>query len=289
LPPACDNGVRRARPLLGTFVEITAAAAPGRDVDAIIDAAFGAVAAVHRLMSFHDPDSDVGRLNRYACARAVAVDAWTFEVVQTAIDMHRRSAGIFDVAVAPVLQDLGLLPGPRNGPAPARRAQATDLRRTLATSDCIELLAGERVRFHHPDVAVDGLVNAGGDLAACGADSHTVYIRDPRRPDRLVSRVELRNQALASSGGSLDPFRSSSSGGSAVIDPSTGAPASAIRGASVLAPSCMIADALTKVVMLTGERAGALLAHARASAMFVAQDGDMRASADWQQAPCHAA
>jgi FAD:protein FMN transferase len=64
---------------------------------------------------------------------------------------------------------------------------------------------------------------------------------------------------------------------------------SAIRGASVLAPSCMIADALTKVVMLTGERAGALLAHCRASAMFVAQDGDMRATADWQEASCHAA
>src|SRR5215471_15809864 len=106
---AAPDDLRRARPLLGTFVEIAASGAASADMEDAIEAAFGAVARVHRLMSFHDRGSDVSRLNREAKAGAVAVDPWTFEVLVTAQDLHRRSWGAFDIAVAPVLQYLGLL------------------------------------------------------------------------------------------------------------------------------------------------------------------------------------
>jgi len=56
----------------------------------------------------------------------------------------------------------------------------------------------------------------------------------------------------------------------------------AIAGATVRAPSCMIADALTKVVMIAGEAAASLLTHYRASALLVFQSGEIRATADWQ-------
>ena len=43
----------------------------------------------------------------------------------------------------------------------------------------------------------------------------------------------------------------------------------------------MVADALTKVVMLGGERVAALLAHYGASALFLANDGELRITRDW--------
>jgi FAD:protein FMN transferase len=73
---ACDS-IRRKQPLLGTFVEIAAAGAPRGDLQEAVDAAFAAVAEVHRLMSFRDPQSDVSRLNREARADAVRLHAWT--------------------------------------------------------------------------------------------------------------------------------------------------------------------------------------------------------------------
>ena len=97
-----SDSVRRTQPLLGTFVEIAAAGADRDDLQQAIDKAFAAVAQVHRLMSFHDPHSDVSRLNREASTRAVPVHAWTYQ--------HRQSAGVFDVTVAPLLQQCGLLP-----------------------------------------------------------------------------------------------------------------------------------------------------------------------------------
>jgi thiamine biosynthesis lipoprotein len=56
----------------------------------------------------------------------------------------------------------------------------------------------------------------------------------------------------------------------------------AIRGATVRAASCTIADALTKVVMIAGRAASEVLDHYGASALFVTDSGEVLATADWQ-------
>ena len=71
--------IHRCRPLLGTFVEVTAENAD------IIDAAFAAIARVHALMSAHEPDSELSRLNRHAHRAPVEVSAETTEVLDRAL------------------------------------------------------------------------------------------------------------------------------------------------------------------------------------------------------------
>jgi len=56
--------VRRARPFLGTLVEITAWRGKACRLEQAVECAFGAVERIHRLMSYHEPGSDVSRLNR---------------------------------------------------------------------------------------------------------------------------------------------------------------------------------------------------------------------------------
>lgn len=301
---AVPVSLRRAQPLLGCFVEIATWSSPPQDHGAAIDAAFAAVAKVHRLMSFHDPASDVSRLNRVASARSVRVHAWTFCVLQAAIDFHHRSRGAFEIAVAPALQRLGLLPCRPAGRGSTKR---------VSTSEEIELQPGRCVRFRRPGVRIDlsglakgfavdravealrshgvtnGLVNAGGDLAAFGATLQPIYIRDPRDPRRLICRVDLADMALASSGRRFDLIGDNGAGDSAVIDPATQAPARATFGATVVAPSCMFADALTKIVMIAPERAGPLLTRHRAHALFASADGDVRVSSNWLECVSRAA
>jgi hypothetical protein len=60
--------MRRARPLLGTIVDISAEDAPETLPDAI-EAAFASIEAVQRLMSFHDPDSEVSQIKMRRRAR----------------------------------------------------------------------------------------------------------------------------------------------------------------------------------------------------------------------------
>jgi len=163
---AAPDSVRRARPLLGTFVEITAshvsladASLPDAslavgslaELEAAVEEAFEAVARVHRVMSFHDPASDLSRLNREAGTNPVAVDAWTFEVLEIAVGLNRHSAGVFDINVAPALQALGLLPGVRQYQV-QHQVQDSASRRI---EDAIELLPGFQVRFRQPCVKID--------------------------------------------------------------------------------------------------------------------------------------
>ena len=294
---ATSTNLRRARPLLGTFVEIDVDDVEMRHAEGAVEAGFAVVTEVHRLMSFHEAGSDVSRLNRAASSGAVAVHRWTYAVMEMAVDINRRSAGAFDVGVASTLQQLGQLPADED----ARSTPATG----IPMSDAIELLADNRIRFTHPSIRIDlggiakgfavdraidelrghgvrsAIVNAGGDLAAFGPKARTIHVRDPRFPDRLICRVDVRDQALASTGRRFDPFRSAAAADSAVIEPKTRTPAHAVHGATVRASSCMIADALTKVVMLAGTEAAAPLSHYRASAIFVSADGDVRSTIDW--------
>jgi thiamine biosynthesis lipoprotein len=124
-------------------------------------------------------------------------------------------------------------------------------------------------------------VNAGGDLRAFGPRVHAVTLRDPRSPGRSMCRIGLRDKALASTGGTFDLFRSARVGNCATIDPQRRAPVVGIRGATVLASCCVIADALTKVVMIAGEGAAPLLDHFGADALFMSDDGKFRVTSDW--------
>ena len=292
------NSIKRAQPLLGTFVEIAAAGAGPRALQSAIDKAFSAVARVHRLMSFHDPQSDVSHLNRQAFRRPVSIHPWTYRVLEAAREFSRRSSGVFDITVAPLLQQRGLLPGGTNGRKPNAK--------WTAATHAVELLDGQRVRYHHPDVRIDlggvakgfavdraldvlrehglerGLVNAGGDLAAFGVQSDLIHIRDPNDARRSICQVEIRNAALASSGRLIDPLRLSNVGECAVVDPNC--ERNVFAGATVRASTCMVADALTKMVMIAGQGAAGLLRQYSASAFLFLESGDVWITSDWQDA-----
>src|SRR4051812_20273150 len=102
--------MRRARPLLGTIVDLQARAADEITLARAFDAAFAAIARVHRLMSFHDPDSDISRLNREAFDRAVIIDGWTWNVLRAAQEFARESDGAFDITVGRLLATWNYLP-----------------------------------------------------------------------------------------------------------------------------------------------------------------------------------
>lgn len=251
--------VRRARPLLGTLVDISAS---GPSAEHAIAQAFGAVEQIHALMSYHAPASDVSRLNREAAARDVAVHPWTWQVLQAARAFSDASAGLFDITVAPTLTRLGYLPRHADFPRASGHADWRD----------IELLPHHRVRFTRPlhldlggiakGFAVDqaiaclkrygadqGRVNAGGDLRRFGNGVEALHVRHPFSPTVLLPLAELPEGAAATSAGYFAPRQQQGRAVSPHIHPHTRRALSAGASATVLAADCMTADALTKVVL----------------------------------------
>lgn len=272
--------IQRARPLLGTIVSIGIDAAPPVDAHRWIEAAFEAIDEIHRLMSFHEPSSDVSRLNREASQRAVRVHPSTFSVLTKAVSFAAASGGAFDVTVAPKLVESGLLPRPRGDCVPDPAASWRD----------IELTPGGGVRFHRPlwidlggiakgfavdqalermpaEPTVQRYVNAGGDLRVRGPDRQTVYLKlaanDGERP-----AVMLLNGSLASSTG----IAHQPTGASKVPGPHIHGVYRRSIGSrsfvSVIARECVVADALTKVVLALGLRADTVLRRFGAAAFF---------------------
>ena len=86
---SASNRVRRARPSLGTFVEITARGDSEAKLHGAIDHAFDAIARVDRQMSFHHPASDISRINR---------EAFSAQSEGRSLDMARLASGTGIVA-----------------------------------------------------------------------------------------------------------------------------------------------------------------------------------------------
>jgi thiamine biosynthesis lipoprotein len=216
--------VRRARPLLGTIVEI---AARGGSVES----AFGVVAALQRRLSFHDPASEVGILNERAHRDAVPVGVDTWRVLRAALRLSEESEGAFDVALGGTWRDVRLLRGRRVRFA---RRMRIDLG-GIAKGYCVDRAIAELRRGG----AVAALVNAGGDLRAFGPSSFPVELRHPAEPSCTLPWQPLRNAALATSASYPDGAPARWAGGSRLR-----------HGVSVTvrAPRAMLADALTKVV-----------------------------------------
>ena len=267
---------RRARPLLGTLVEVRAQGAGAAAFDAAADAAFEAVAQVHALMSFHEAGSDLRRIARARAGERLTVHPHTATVLTRAQRWARASNGAFDAGCAPCAVARGWLPAPDDGAPPG----------ALPFEDALEV-NGRDVTVHAPvwldfggiakgyavDLAVArlrragmraGAVNAGGDLRVFGALEETVLVRSPFDASELWPVASLRESACATS-----------ASGEIVARVPAGNDAPAPRSVTVLAPTACVADALTKIVWQQGKRAGALLRKARARALVVRADGSV--------------
>ena len=275
--------IRRCRPLLGTFVEIATSGIDPADLERAIEAAFLTIAHVHRLMSFHHPESEISCMNRDAFCRSVRVHPWTWRVLKSARAFSRNTDGIFDITTARRLVKWNYLP----------RFDSS-----IGTGSWCDIIfeKNRHVRFRRPltidlggiakgfavDRAVDalkrdgvtaGLVNAGGDLRAFGSGYQIVHVRHPAHPTRLAGAVRLCDRAMATSGIYFASRKNRARCVSPLLDGRTGRAASELISITVAAADCMTADALTKIVFALREGAAPFLLQYCADALLIESDG----------------
>ena len=273
--------ISRAKPLLGTLVEISVAGLDEDTAHRAIDRGFAAVAEIHRLMSFHDAQSDVGRLNADGVS-GIRVDPHTRAVLLRAQEMAEHSDGLFDITVAAHLATWGLLPAP-----PSMHPQKSEIswRDVIIEDDVVRFAKplwidlGGIAKGYAVDCAVTAMdlpahvqavVNAGGDLRVAGPHAEPVRLRSALVTD-AVPVVEIADGALASSSGREHqrPFHGGFVGPHVGRD---GISIGAERFASVAAHDCLTADALTKVVLAAGMHAEPILGHFGAIAYLYEAD-----------------
>lgn len=275
--------VERAQPWLGTLVSLRVEGLPGETAHRAIAAGFEEIAAIHRLMSFHDPGSDVSRLNRGEAGRPIEVHPYTYQVLQQAMEFSAESVGCFDVAVGADLVKWKLLPAIAGAVGTGRVVRQGSWRD-------MELLPGNQVVFRRPlcvdlggiakGFAVDRatqcllkygalqtVVNAGGDIRVQGKEAEPISLGVKDSEDRMPV-LELFNGSVASSSGHLQRRRHGGGFRGPHVDGVRRTPAPTDRFVCVIAERCMVADALTKIVMILGGKSAPVLRRFGASAFF---------------------
>mgnify|MGYP000977699862 CR=1 FL=1 len=238
--------VRRARPLLGTLVDIGIRAdtpAP----DTALAAAFAAVQAVQAALSRFDPHSDIARFSRLPAGASLVLQPAGARALRAAQALHRHSGGLFDISLG-------------TGAA----AWSCQAGRLCRQHPQVHLDLGGIGKGHALDQAVRALraagclagwVNAGGDLRAFGDLALPLRLRD-EASGGVRDIGWLRDGAFATS-----HFTASSR--DRLHTPAGSATAQHV---SVAAPRGLWADALTKVVAASGNVAHPLLLRLGASA-----------------------
>jgi len=262
--PTCSSNseLRRARPILGTLVEITLPASS--IAPRALERAFAVITRVHHLMSAHESTSDLGRISAAQVGRVVYIDPWTWRVLAYAQKFSQQSEGAFDVAATSSPQgatwnDLELLPNRRS--VRCQRALRLDLggiAKGFAVDQAVRNLRRAGIQW--------GLVNAGGDLRGFGPRTWPLQVRHPSCPGALLPLAPFQNVAVATSAPYFSQRRHGGYTISDLVDPRDHRYVVGSISATVIAPTALIADAMTKIMLLSPTKADKLLRsyHARA-------------------------
>lgn len=270
--------IKRCRPLLGTFVEISLSdpTLPERELEAMADLAFGRIARVQSLMSFHDPSSELSRLNACGHLHPLPVNEWTREVIGEAVRLSRVSEGIFDIASPTSLEeelkgnfrDIVLH---RDGRVSFRRQLSLDLSvisRGYAVDKAADLLASQNVQR--------ATINAGGDIRFVGTRPSNLSIGAPVASQQVQLHAQVTGPAVSTTSACMSNRRHHWKKVSDILHPRTQKPMKSNVSVSVFANTCVQADALAWVVLLDEPQSWqSLLAKEKASAVFVTSKGEM--------------
>ena len=291
--------------VLGTSLDVQlCAASPG----AARRAESAALAEVDRLDAILSGWSHSSELAHWLGTpdRDVLVSAELAEVLAAAEKWRRRTAGAFN----PAAQAVVALLRDRVDEGATHEAEllalVADIQRPLWTVDRARRLA-RRLTGHAVSLdaiakgyivsraasaaarvkgVTDVLLNVGGDIAHVGMGTVAVGVADPFAPSENaapVAVIRLHDEALATSGGYRRGFALGGRRVSHLVDPRTGRPVEQVASASVVAPDCATADALSTACSVLAPAASIALADALpgVGCLLVLADGTIAASAAW--------
>ncbi len=261
-----------------------------------IERAFGWFQAVEQRCSRFDLDSELSRL----CGQVgtpVEVSPLLYRAIEFAMAVAEASDGAFDPTIGGAMERRGFNRNYRTGAvtqgisvssATYRDVELDQERRTVMLMRPLRLDLGAVAKGLAVDLAaseLDGieslLINAGGDVYVRGFSPERkpwrVGVKDPSQPDRLLAALPLTAGAVCTSGGYERP--ATAHNGHHIISPESGESPAGIASVTVVAPSAMVADALSTAVFVLGCEAGLAFAEAQGvDALIVDQHGRLFAT-----------
>ncbi len=241
-------------------------------------AAQSALAELRRLealLSGFEEGSELSELNRSAGRKPLRIGEDLRAILELSDRFRRASGNAFHPAVEPLMQLWGFRDATRPEPTARELAEAEAAVRAatvrLEGDRCF--LPSRHTRLDLGGIAVGygldrmgavlrragvrrALVEVSGDVLALGAPpgaaGWTIDLADSAHPGRMLGAVRIRDQALATSAGTVAVARVGSRLVGHVMDPRSGYPADGRRQVTVVARRGIEADALSTALLVSG-------------------------------------
>lgn len=233
---------------------------------------------IEQLMSTYRANSEISRINNNASDGWVRASEELFGLISRSIDLSIRTNGAFDITYDSVGQLYNF--------NKQVRPSSDQLQEKLPTIDYRHLqldTAASSIRFSDLGVRINlggiakgyaveaaivllkasgvrhAIVNAGGDTRVLGdrlGEPWVIGIRDPDNEMGFLTRIELDDSAMSTSGDYERFFIEDGIRYHHIIDPGTGRPTSGLRGVTVIGPDTTMTDGLSTSVFVLGGSKG---------------------------------
>ena len=265
---------RRENSIMTTRIYVELWADDASAGERAIDAVMKSMHEIDDLMSTYKPESQVSRVNSRAAIEPVAVDKELFDVIRASLDFSQLTAGAFDITYASVgyMYDFRHHRRPTEAQIKAalpgvnwRHIELDPVRRTVKFQrPGMRIDLGGIAKGYSVDRAIEILrslgvrnaeVTAGGDSRMMGdhrGRPWIVAIRHPDDPNKVVTRLPLSDTAMSTSGDYERYYDENGVRYHHIIDPRTGHSASRVRSATIIAPTAIQTDGLSKTAFVLG-------------------------------------
>lgn len=203
----------------------------------VAKALFREIDYIERVLTKHDPGSDIGQINLLAPGESVRVGLETLDCLEIAVWAHRVSGGLFDPTLGTGFQwldinraafSVGWKKGGRG------ELDLGGIGKGYALDKAAEIL---------PDWDVGEVVlNAGTSTVLALGREWSLGVGGPWGERCSMTEIELRDQALSGSGTEVK--------GDHILNPKTGKPAARHLAAWAVHPSAAKSDALSTAFMM---------------------------------------
>jgi thiamine biosynthesis lipoprotein len=256
---------------MGTSMTMQVAHADVAHAVRALDAAVLVIRHIEDQMSLFRPDSAICQLNRTGRLDAPHPDM--LEILRFAQQVAQRSQGAFDVTVQPLWVAFEEAKGHDRLPTAEAMLAARQLVgwRGLQVSDAAVRLerpgmgitlngiaqgyAADKVKARLQSLGIAHALIDAGEWASLGQPAHagdwTLGVANPRDAQHVLAGLAMQGRSVATSADDQCTF-SADFVNHHIFDPHTGRSPAEVSSVTVVASTCVMADALTKVFFMAG-------------------------------------
>ena len=298
-----ENLYERSFYSMGSIVELKFYSPNEELFHRVVDACVERTKEIDRLFSNYRDDSVLAEVNRNAGVGPVFVPGEFLRLVRTSIEYSEFTDGAFDITIGSLFELWRAETAAGRLPARSRIRDALgctgfqkikiDETKSQVFLDrgCVRLDFGaigkgyavdEMVRIAKESGIKRGLVNFGGNIYAmdppAGKKFWDVGVRKPGSGSEIISKLDLVNKGVATSGDYERYFEHEGRRYSHIIDPRTGWPAEDVTSVVAVSKTATEADVFSTAVSVLGSHGAEMFARKDKSLGFlvVGKNGEKR-------------